>query len=130
MDLLVQYLKKWLEEYNLFVQEALINLMDKDAVQDYVEKNNIDFIIHSASCGVRISEEATSDEVARPNIEMFLNLANLNLPMITFGSGAEYDKSKALVNVKENDFGKSIPRDPYGYSKYMFQKKLKKEIIY
>lgn len=121
------YLKKWLEEYNLFCPRSFeLNLMDKDAVQDYVEKNNIDFIIHSASCGVRISEEATSDEVARPNIEMFLNLANLNLPMITFGSGAEYDKSKALVNVKENDFGKSIPRDPYGYSKYMISKEIEK----
>ncbi len=114
------------EKFNLFTPRSYqLNLLDKDAVKKYVEDNNIEYIIHSASCGVRISPDATIDEVAKPNIEMFKNLSVLtskDRPMITIGSGAEYDKSRPLCKVKESDFGKSIPKDPYGYSKYHISK--------
>ncbi len=113
-------------KFNLFIPRSFqLNLLDKDAVKKYVEDNSIEFIIHSASCGVRISPEATIDEVAKPNIEMFTNLADLtskDCPMITIGSGAEYDKSRPLCKINESDFGKSIPKDPYGYSKYLISK--------
>jgi GDP-L-fucose synthase len=40
--------------------------------------------------------------------------------MIYFGSGAEYDKSKNIRNVtEENDYGKSLPFNVYGFSKYI-----------
>lgn len=124
------HIKHFLGEYNLYCPRSYeLNLMDSQAVKNYVEDNNINFIIHSASCGVRISENATIEDVAKPNLEMFNNLANLvneNRPMITFGSGAEYDKSRPIINIKEEDFGKSIPKDPYGYSKYMISKEIEK----
>ena len=46
--------------------------------------------------------------------------------MIVFGSGAEYDKSRALCKVKESDFGQSVPKDAYGYSKYCISKEIEK----
>jgi len=60
---------------------------------------------------------------------MFNNLADSadeNCPMITFGSGAEYDKSKPLHKVKESNFDKSTPKDAYGYSKYLISKEIEK----
>lgn len=121
-----KHLKKFLsEKFNLFTPRSFqLNLLDKNAVADYVKANKINFIIHSASCGVRISPDATIEEVAKPNIEMFKNLADLNLPMITFGSGAEYDKSRPLHKIKEENFGENIPQDPYGYSKYLISKEI------
>ena len=121
-----KHLKKFLsEKFNLFTPRSFqLNLLDKNAVADYVKANKINFIIHSASCGVRISPDATIEEVAKPNIEMFKNLADLNLPMITFGSGAEYDKSRPLHKIKEENFGENIPQDPYGYSKYAISKEI------
>ncbi len=121
------HIKKVLsDKFNLFTPRSFqLNLLDKEAVKKYVEDNNIEYIIHSASCGVRITPDATVDDVAKPNIEMFTNLADLtskNRPMITIGSGAEYDKSRPLCKIKESDFGKSIPKDPYGYSKYLISK--------
>lgn len=101
-----------------------LNLLDKAAVLEYITANKIDFIIHSAAAGVRINPEDTAEQVARPNILMFDNLAQSGLPLITFGSGAEYDKSRPLVKVKESDFGQSIPKDPYGYGKYQISKKI------
>lgn len=118
-------------KFNLFTPRSYqLNLLDKDDVKQYVEDNNIEYIIHSASCGVRISPDATIDEVAKPNIEMFKNLAELtskDRPMITIGSGAEYDKSRPLCKIKESDFGKSIPKDPYGYSKYLISKMIEEK---
>lgn len=114
-------------KFNLYTPRSFqLNLLDKNAVTDYVKANEINFIIHSASCGVRISPDATIEEVAKPNIEMFKNLAYLNLPMITFGSGAEYDKSRPLHKIKEENFGENIPQDPYGYSKYAISKEIEK----
>ena len=114
--------------YNLLTPRSCeLNLCDKNAVKDYFGKNSIDFIIHSASLGVRIMPDALMKEVAKPNTEMFRNLADFavkNRPMITFGSGAEYDKSRPLHKIKEEDFGKRIPKDPYGYSKYMISKEI------
>lgn len=114
------------EKFNLFAPRSFqLNLLDKEAVKKYVEDNSIEYIIHSASCGVRITPDASVDDVAKPNIEMFTNLAGLtskDRPMITIGSGAEYDKSRPLCEIKESEFGKSIPKDPYGYSKYLISK--------
>lgn len=122
-----KHLKKYFTEYNLYTPRSYeLNLLDENAVASYLSENKIDFIIHSASCGVRITPDATLEEVAKPNIQMFNNLAKSGLPMITIGSGAEYDKSRPLVNIKEEDFGKSIPKDPYGYSKYMISKEIEK----
>ena len=101
-----------------------LNLLDKNEVFDYLNANKIDLIIHSAALGVRINKEDTLQKVAIPNVIMFENLAQSGLPIITFGSGAEYDKSRDLVKVKESDFGQSIPKDPYGYCKYQISKKI------
>lgn len=125
------HLKEYLQnKYNLFTPRSFeLNLLDALSVKKYIETNKINFIIHSASCGVRITADATIEDVAKPNLEMFNNLAdcvNPNCPMITFGSGAEYDKSRPLQKIKEEDFGKSIPKDPYGYSKYLISKEIEK----
>ncbi len=115
------------KKFNLYTPRSFqLNLLDKKALSDYTKENKIDLIIHSASCGVRISPDATVEEVSKPNIEMFKNLADLNLPMITFGSGAEYDKSRPLHKIKEENFGENIPQDPYGYSKYAISKEIEK----
>ncbi len=121
------HIKKVLSKnFNLFAPRSFqLNLLDKEAVKKYADENNIEYIIHSASCGVRITPDATIADVAKPNIKMFENLAELtskDCPMITIGSGAEYDKSRALCKIKESDFGKSVPKDPYGYSKYLISK--------
>ena len=106
-----------------------LNLLDSGSVDSFFSANKVDFIIHSAALGVRITPEATLEQVALPNIEMFKNLARhvgTDCPMIVFGSGAEYDKSRALCKVKESDFGLRVPKDAYGYSKYCISKEIEK----
>lgn len=127
-----QHLKEHLKDkYNLLTPCSWkLNLLNQADVDEYFNNHEIDMIIHLAAAGVRITPDATIEEVAKPNIEMFDNLAkhvSEKCKMIMLGSGAEYDKSKPIINVKESEFGKSIPQDPYGYSKYLISKKIEKQ---
>ncbi len=122
------HLKKYLKEYILFTPRSFeLNLLDRVETEKYIEKNNIDYIVHCASCGVRIMPDATLEEVSAPNIQMFKNLLESGIPIITIGSGAEYDKSRSLINIREENFGEFIPKDPYGYSKYLISKEIEKK---
>jgi len=124
-------LKEFLQDkYNLFTPRSFeINLLDENVVKEYLAENGIDTVIHCAAYGARINAEDTMEEVGQKNILMFQNIAK-NLPseafMIHLGSGAEYDKSKSLTKIKEEEFGISIPQDPYGYSKYVVSKEIEK----
>ena len=47
--------------------------------------------------------------------------------MIYLGSGAEYDKTKPIIDVEEEDFGKTIPKDDYGFFKYICSKHIEEQ---
>jgi GDP-L-fucose synthase len=56
---------------------------------------------------------------------MYLNLAANSeyiARIISFGSGAEYNKQRSLSKVKETECGESIPVDDYGFSKYIISR--------
>lgn len=94
-----------------------LNLLDSKAVLNYTENKQIDFIVHCASYGVTKWDH----DIYTKNILMYKNLKNImqnNTKMIFFGSGAQYDKSINLTNIKESDFGMRLPKDEYGLSKY------------
>ena len=116
---LLNFLK---EKYTVLAPRSFeLDLLDECSVSEYFSKNNVDVIIHSASCGVRINSADTMQEVAYKNIKMFENISEniaSNCYLINIGSGAEYDKSRNLEKVKESDFNKFVPKDQYGYSKY------------
>ena len=46
------------------------------------------------------------------------------MKLINFGSGAQYNKARDLVKVKEDTIGTVIPKDDYGYSKYVMSEYL------
>ena len=95
-----------------------LDLLDFAAVDNYIAKHHIDGIIHAANVGTYGQDIPHSFE---KNIQIFVNLsrfANTDRKMITLGSGAEYDKRRPLIRVKESDFGKHIPIDSYGFGKY------------
>ena len=53
---------------------------------------------------------------------MFLTLYRLRDSfdkMFYIGSGAEFNKSMDIINIKEKDEFRSIPDDPYGFAKYI-----------
>ncbi len=103
---------------------AELDLLDKTKVNEYFEKNEIDILIHAASLGVKRNASPRAD-LLKNNLTMFFNLLENKhkvKKMIFLGSGAEYDKTRDLINVKEEEFGKFIPSDDYGFYKYICSK--------
>lgn len=101
-----------------------LDLFDENAVRDYLYKEKFDLIIHAASINVR-NKEATNFDFLDGNLRMFFNLErckDLYGKMYYFGSGAEYDMRYYCPDMKEKYFGKHIPVDPYGFSKYVMSK--------
>lgn len=117
-------------KYNLLTPgHSQLDLLDEQAVSDFFNKNKIDIVINCAVIGGSRKEEEVSSALYN-NLKIFFNLTKNKSKfkkMIHLGSGAEYDKSKPIINVKESDFDRTIPQDEYGFFKYICSKYIEKE---
>lgn len=117
-----QYLK---DKYNLLTPSRKeLDLLNQNQVDTFFKKNKIDIVINTALVGGSRKEEEVESALAQ-NLRMFFNIIRNKdkfKKMIHCGSGAEYDKRFPIVKVKEEDFGKNIPVDEYGFAKYLISK--------
>ncbi|HSR89233.1 MAG TPA: NAD(P)-dependent oxidoreductase [Candidatus Udaeobacter sp.] len=98
-----------------------LDLTDSEAVYNFLQKNPVDVVVHAANIGGTRKQQHVFG-ITHINLKMFFNLVRAKpffKRMITLGSGAEYDKQESLVNVKETDFDKHVPKDEYGLYKYV-----------
>lgn len=127
-----QNLKRTLSQfYNVLSPRSyeldVSNLFD---VKDYFHKHNIDFIIHCGSIG-GVRDKEDDENTLNANLKMIDNLIlakKKETKIITFGSGAMYNKVRHLKKVKENEIGKSIPNDLYGKSKMLIAQKIQNRL--
>jgi GDP-L-fucose synthase len=99
-----------------------LDLLNEKAVDNFFKTHKIDVVIHTALVGGSRAEEAEESALSK-NIRIFFNIIRNKKyfkKMINCGSGAEYDKRFPIVEVKEENFGKKIPVDEYGLSKFVF----------
>ncbi|MCX5792686.1 MAG: NAD(P)-dependent oxidoreductase [Elusimicrobia bacterium] len=93
-----------------------LGLLDAQAVRAYLEKNSFDAVIH---CGVSYSS-------VEENLKMYFNFERCSGSfgkMLCVGSGAEYGAKKDIPpGVKEDCFGRRVPSDIYGFSKFVIAK--------
>lgn len=110
------------ERCNLFTPNRFeLNLYSEDDVRDYIRKNKIDIVIHSANPNPAKNTLDKQETMFEDSIRIFMNLyraQDLYKMMYTLGSGAEYDKSKDIVLVTEEEETRSVPYDSYGLAKY------------
>lgn len=122
-------LKNYLEsKYNLLTPRSFeLNLIDANAVEKYFNQHDIDFVIHCGSTGGArgIEDKNTTIEDNLAMVENILKYKKLATRVILFGSGAMYDKSRALKKVEEDTIGQIIPDDLYGKSKMLIAQKIK-----
>jgi UDP-glucose 4-epimerase len=123
---LIEYLSK---KYEVFApKHNELELLDENSVRTYLEKNKFDIVIHTAVRGGS-RKSPTAPDIVKNNLKMFFNLvsnSNLYKKMIFIGSGADFDKSEDINNVREEDFGKRVPKDDYGFYKYVCSKFIEK----
>ena len=118
-------LQKWQGKYNISAPTRTeLNLLDAKAVEAYLGLHRFDVVIHMANTN-NITRPEDADRVLDFNLRMFFNLERCHQlygKLYYFGSGAEYDMRSYTPRMAEEYFGKHIPADPYGFSKYIMSK--------
>lgn len=116
---LIEYLEK---KHQLFhPSHKELELLDEQAVANYIKGNQIEVVIHCANVGATRRTDNLPHIVSN-NLRMFFNLAKQSdqyRRMLFFGSGAEYDKRHPIVKVNENYISPTLPGSDYGFSKYI-----------
>jgi GDP-L-fucose synthase len=127
---LIEHLSKNKKYKILAPKHKELELLDESAVKDFFAKNKIDVVIHTAHFGGnRKLTPAECQDALKKNLKMFFNISSNSKnygKMIFFGSGAEYDKSQNIKKVKEEEFGKHMPGDDYGFAKFVCSKHIEK----
>jgi len=103
---------------------AELDLLNEQAVCEYLSAHRFDVIVHAATTRSNRRVAAPPDMLDR-NCRMFFNLARNQGQfgkMIHFGSGAEYDRVQLPARVREDYFDTHVPKDAYGFSKYICAK--------
>jgi UDP-glucose 4-epimerase len=101
-----------------------LDLLDEEAVRQYVSRHRIDVVIHSATTPGHRNAKPVADLAVR-NQRMFFGLARNRDhygKMIFLSSGAVYDMRHYLPRMKENYFDTHVPVDEHGFSKYVCAK--------
>ena len=124
-----QNLKKYLKSYyNILSPRSFeLDVTCFNEVKEYINNYKIDLIIHCASVG-GIRDQIDAKDTLSQNMLMLDNLVRCKTPntkIITFGSGAMYNKLRNLNKVNEYELGLSEPNDLYGKSKMLIAKKIK-----
>lgn len=118
--------EKWHDMYSIECPGRMeLDLLEETAVRNYLVKNQFDIVIHAASTNNTRNKSTTPYDVLDGNLRMFFNLERCHEyygKMYYFGSGAEYDMQHYIPDMKEEYFGTHIPKDPYGFSKYIMSK--------
>jgi len=105
-------------DYNIFSpSHNELDVLDFTSILKFCKEKKIDVIIHAAIKG--------GENVLPDTLRMFDNVASLSSiveKVIHLGSGAEYDKSRDIKKITEDDFGRYTPKDDYGFAKYICSK--------
>lgn len=99
-----------------------LNLLDAQAVSQYLKKMRFDVIIHTATWSDSRNSNHSPDEVLANNLNMFFNLVRHRQDfgkLIYYGSGAEYGRETLPPKTTEDYFNSAIPDSAYGLSKFI-----------
>lgn len=124
-------LPKLCEKYDVDAPtRSELDLKNSLAVEQYVKKGNYDVIIQAANPNpVKNSICDNTNTMFEDSMKIFMNFYNVRQycgKLLYFGSGAEFDKTRDLHYVREENVNESIPKDVYGFSKFCMNELAKK----
>lgn len=125
-----EYLEKNNQGYEIYCPSSKeLNCLDENVVREYLKQQRFDYILHFAVYGDGIDKAKDGTRILDYNLRIFLNFAKNAMyygKMYYAGSGAEYDKRYDIINVSEEEIGKTIPIDQYGLMKYTINQIIEK----
>ena len=99
-----------------------LNLFDQNEVKKYVQDKKIDVIVHAANPNPSRNTGDIKENMLRESLQMFFTVIqckNIVKKIIYLGSGAVYGKDKDIIKAKEEEMNNYIPKDDYGFAKYI-----------
>lgn len=105
-----------------------LNMCNKKAVDDFFSYNTVDMVLHTAIQGGTRNQVDTYQMLCN-NLVMFNNLKNNHdkyKMMISFGSGAAFDRRLNINKNKEEDIFDRHPQDYYGMAKKIIANEIHK----
>jgi UDP-glucose 4-epimerase len=117
-NLVLQY---GIQHHVVAPKRAELNLLEAEAVSDFLQLHHFDAIIHGATERSNRGLKSSPDLLER-NCRMFFHLASNSKHfgrMLFLSSGAVYDREHWQPRMPESYCGRHIPSDPYGFSKYL-----------
>lgn len=103
-----------------------LDLLDSQKVFNYIKNNSFNVIIHTATYDAAPKHSVKDpSKVLENNLRMFFNIARCKSyfgKLIYFGSGAEFSRENWIPKMGEDYFGRYVPQDQYGFSKYIMAK--------
>lgn len=107
-----------------------MDLGDVRAIEKTFKDNKFDAVVHLASA----PEKAAGAALEADDLIMFKNIQYMSIvhgvkKLIILGSGAEFDRSRPVVNVTESEIGSSVPTDGYGLGRYLIRTLAEKDKI-
>ncbi len=109
------FVRQFAGRYTIFAPTRKeLDIRDYRTVERYVKHHGISHVVHCAT--------STDEDLFESTILMFrsiLHIAPCVERIVYFGSGAEYDKFRDLHRVSETEWGRRVPRDTNGLSKYI-----------
>lgn len=118
-----QYLTNRLveDDYDVLpVNRQMLDLLNYNEVKNWLETNRPNIVINCAVAVNKSNYSEMDSQHFQNNIGIFMNFynnSNLFDKFINIGTGAEFDLSRNIYNVKEIEIFNSYPTDSYGYSK-------------
>lgn len=106
------------------------DFQDSKSMSAFFRKNHFDVIINCSAQNIqrKIANEFIKNNILENNLKIFFNIENFlgsETKLINFGSGAQYNKNRDLIKIEEDEIGKVLPDDQYGYSKYIVSRFIK-----
>ena len=104
-----------------------LDLLDEKSVEEYIVKNGVKVVIHAAVHPALVTfRELGFQQDVRMFVNILRNIKQLD-KIISFGSGAEFAKTREIKKAREDQFGEFVPEDSYGLSKYLFNEMAQRE---
>lgn len=115
------FLEKYSGKYDIVAPTfSDMNLTKIVEVNHFFSKTKFDAVVHCAGKG----DDESQKLVEADNLIMFKNIQYASIingvkKLLIAGDVSEFDRSRAIVNIEESEFGKSIPADGYGLGRYL-----------
>ncbi len=115
------------EKYEIVAPRSFeLNLIDTACVDEYFKDKEFDVVLHSATKPGHRNAKDTSN-LFYSNVRMFENLERHKdkyVKFINFGSGAVYDTTKNITEVKETQRFDNLGEKDHDFSKYVVSKQI------